>query len=53
MLTGEGRGTSEMGEIHVVYGYSIDEMNEKLDLPKVTQLVRDERGIGLVKMAEE
>ena len=42
-----------MGSIHVVYGYSIDQMNEKLDLPRGTRLVRDERGIGLVKVSGE
>lgn len=48
VLSGEGKGTSEMGSVHVVYGYSIDRMNEKLDLPSGTQLVQDEHGIGLV-----
>ena len=42
-----------MGRIHVVYGYSIDEMNDLLVLPSGSKLVRDERGIGLVEVGEE
>ena len=50
VLTGQGRGNSDMGSIHVVYGYSIDQMNRKLDLPSGMKLVHDERGIGLVEV---
>lgn len=53
VLAGEGRGSSEVGEIHVVYGYSISEMNERLVLPAGTRLVIDELGIGLVEIADE
>lgn len=52
-LTGEGRGTSEMDVIHVVYGHTIGEMNERLELPQGTQLVSNERGIGLTVVAGE
>lgn len=52
-LTGEGRGTSAMGRIHVVYGYSIGEMNERLELPTGTQLISDDRGVGLIEVAGE
>lgn len=53
VFTGEGKGTSEMGSIHVVYGYSVEQMNNKLNLPSGTQLVQDERGTGLVKVPVE
>lgn len=52
-LTGEGVGDSAMGRIHVVYGYSIDEMNDLLTLPAGSTLVQGERGIGLVQVGEE
>lgn len=52
-MTGEGHGDSDMGEVHVAYGYSIDEMNEILTLPARTRLVHDERGVGLVRVEGE
>ena len=52
-LIGEGVGDSTMGEIHVVYGYSVSEMNDMLTLPKGTKLVIDDRGIGLVEIVEK
>ncbi len=52
-LTGEGSGDSDMGSVHVVYGYSVEEMNELLDLPPGTRLVQDDRGVGLVNEDSE
>ena len=52
-LTGEGIGNSQMGRIHVAYGYSIHKMNDLLTLPPGSTLVQDERGIGLVEVGEE
>jgi len=49
-LSGEGEGGSSMGPIHVVYGYSIEETNRRLDFPAGKALVQNERGIGLVEV---
>ena len=53
VLSGGGEGKSSMGPIHVVYGYSIEETNRRIDFPVGKVLVRDERGVGLVDVVEE
>ncbi|MGE0623248.1 MAG: hypothetical protein AB7O54_11565 [Pseudomonadales bacterium] len=52
-LIGRGRGTSSLGPIQLVFGYTIEEANRRLRLPAGKMLMRYESGIALVDIENE
>jgi hypothetical protein len=47
-LSGEGAGDSSMGPVRIVYGYSLNEINDRMAFPGGRRLTEDHAGIGLM-----